>query len=71
MKELHVEAVYENGALKVTEPLPLAEGQRVQVVVQVPTTRARQSAGLLRWTGDPEELRRFALDPDLDIEASP
>jgi hypothetical protein len=41
----------------------------VRVVVKV--SRARLSQGLLQWTGDPEELRRFALDPDLDLEASP
>jgi predicted DNA-binding antitoxin AbrB/MazE fold protein len=71
MSELHVEAVYENGALRLAEPLPLAEGERVQIVVQVTTSRARQSAGLLRWTGAPEELHRFALDPELDVEESP
>ena len=69
--EVQVEAVYEGGVLKVQEPLPLREGQRVKVVVQVPASRARQSQGLIRWTGDPETLRRFAEDPDLDLEESP
>jgi predicted DNA-binding antitoxin AbrB/MazE fold protein len=67
--ELEVNAVYEGGVLKLEQPLGLPEGAKVCVVVKV--SRARLSQGLTPWTGDPEALRRFALDPDLDLEASP
>jgi predicted DNA-binding antitoxin AbrB/MazE fold protein len=63
---LTVEAVYENGVLKPAQPLPLAEHQRVQITVQAGLSRARQTAGLLRWTGDTALLERFIMDPELD-----
>jgi predicted DNA-binding antitoxin AbrB/MazE fold protein len=66
-----VEAVYENGVLKPAKPLPLGEHERVQVTVQAGVSRARQTAGLLRWTGDPALLDRFILDPELDPSEGP
>ena len=63
---LTVEAVYENGVLKPAQPLPFREQERVQVTVQAAPSRARQTAGLLRWTGDPALLERFIMDPELD-----
>jgi len=59
---LEIEAVYENGVLKPEKPLPLKEHERVTVSVKRQTSRIRQSAGLLRWTGDPEILRKIAED---------
>lgn len=61
-----VEAVYENGVLKPAQPLPFQEREKVQVTVQAALSRARQTAGLLRWTGDPALLERFIMDPELD-----
>lgn len=68
---LSVDAVYENGCLKLLQPLPLREHQKVQVTIQAPVSRARQTAGLLRWTGDPAELERFIMDPELDPSEGP
>jgi predicted DNA-binding antitoxin AbrB/MazE fold protein len=61
-----VEAVYENGVLKPAQPLPFQEHEKVRVTVQPMLSRARQTAGLLRWTGDPALLERFIRDPELD-----
>ncbi len=61
-----VEAVYENGVLKPAQPLPLQEHEKVRVTVQPVLSRARQTARLLRWTGDPAILERFIMDPELD-----
>jgi predicted DNA-binding antitoxin AbrB/MazE fold protein len=61
-----VEAIYENGVLKPAQPLPFKEHERVQITVQASVSRARQTAGLLRWTGDPAVLERFIMDPELD-----
>ena len=47
------EAVYENGVLKPAQPLPFQEHEKVRVTVQPMLSRARQTSGLLRWTGDP------------------
>jgi len=63
---LTVEAIYENGVLKPLQSLPFAEHAKVQVTVQAAVSRARRTAGLLRWTGDPDLLERFIMDPELD-----
>jgi predicted DNA-binding antitoxin AbrB/MazE fold protein len=68
---LTVEAVYENGVLKPSQPLPLKEHDRVQVTVQLKQSVARESAGLLRWRGDWETLRRLAEDDEFGIQESP
>jgi predicted DNA-binding antitoxin AbrB/MazE fold protein len=68
---LTVEAVYENGVLKPDKPLPLPDHTRVQVTVQVKPSIARESAGLLRWRGDWETLRRLAEDDEFGILESP
>ena len=67
-----VEATYENGGLKLDSPLPLADQQRVTIVVQEqPVSRARRSYGIIGWTGDPETVRKAALDPECGIVESP
>jgi predicted DNA-binding antitoxin AbrB/MazE fold protein len=66
-----IEATYENGVLKPAEPLPLNEHEKVRVTVHTGMSRARQTAGLMGWTGSPELADRFALDPELDFPPSP
>ena len=66
-----VEAVYENGVLKPSQPLPFQEHEKVQITVQARVSRARQTAGLVRWTGDPALLERFIMDPELDPSEGP
>jgi predicted DNA-binding antitoxin AbrB/MazE fold protein len=66
-----VEATYENGVLKLDQPLPLSEQQRVVVVVHTQPSRARQSAGLMGWKGDAATVEYFALSPDLDPGEEP
>jgi predicted DNA-binding antitoxin AbrB/MazE fold protein len=68
---LTVEAVYENGVLKPTRPLPLREHEAVRVTVYSGVSRARQTAGLLKWTGSVEDADRFAADPELDFPLPP
>ncbi len=68
---LTVEAVYENGVLKPTQPLPLKEHEKVSVTIQLVVSVARQTAGMIPWTGDLETLERVARDPDFGILESP
>jgi predicted DNA-binding antitoxin AbrB/MazE fold protein len=63
---LYSEATYENGVLKLDQPLPLNEKQRVRVVVHTEPSRAQQSYGLIKWTGSVEDLEYLAESPDLD-----
>ena len=70
-KTIEVDATYENGMLKLDQPLPLGEQQRVRVTVHVGPSRVQQSYGLIGWKGDPAVLRRIAEDPEFGIEESP
>lgn len=69
--ELSIDATYEDGVLKPAGPLPLAEHQRVRVTVQVQKSWAERTAGMIKWTGDPETLRRLAEDDEFGILESP
>jgi predicted DNA-binding antitoxin AbrB/MazE fold protein len=64
------EAIYENGVLKPAQPLPLKEHERVRVTIQPASGWVAETAGILGWTGSHEELRHFALDPELEPEES-
>ena len=59
-----VEAVYENGTLRLKEPLPLKDLEKVQVTIQSATSPLVQAYGIMGWTGDPETIERIALDPE-------
>jgi predicted DNA-binding antitoxin AbrB/MazE fold protein len=72
-----VEAVYENGVLKPTEPLPLKEHEKVRLSIH-PTANVQKaleavdrSYGLIHWTGDTETLRRIAEHDEFGILESP
>ncbi len=65
-----VDAVYEDGQLKLTRPLPLKEQEKVHVVIYTGESRVRRTAGLMGWTGDAELAERFGADPELDFEPS-
>ena len=65
------EATYEGGVLKPAQPLPLKEHERVRVTIQPATNWVDETAGLIQWKGTPEELRKFAEDPELDFPPPP
>jgi predicted DNA-binding antitoxin AbrB/MazE fold protein len=62
-----VEAVYENGVLKPSEPLPLKEHEKVRVTIEPNLSWVDRTAGIIPWTGDPEELRRLVEDDEFGI----
>jgi predicted DNA-binding antitoxin AbrB/MazE fold protein len=68
--DITVEAIYADGVLKPVNPLQLTEGQRVYLVVRTEFSPVEQTAGLLRWTGDPEILRKIAEDDEFGIMES-
>jgi predicted DNA-binding antitoxin AbrB/MazE fold protein len=69
--------MYENGVLKPTQPLPLKEHEKVEVIIRVPAQvqaaldAVQRSYGVIGWTGDVETVRRVALDPEFGIEEAP
>jgi predicted DNA-binding antitoxin AbrB/MazE fold protein len=68
---LTIKAVYENGILKPEEPLPLREHEQVTVTIGSAISLARQTAGMVPWTGDVETLERLARDPEFGILEAP
>jgi predicted DNA-binding antitoxin AbrB/MazE fold protein len=68
---LTVEAVYENGVLKLASPLPLQEHEKILVTIVPAISLARQTAGMVPWTGDVETLERLARDPEFGILEAP
>ena len=68
---LTVEAIYEDGVLKPTQPLPLTEHEKVRITIEPAMSVARQTAGMVPWFGDAELLERIAKDPEFGILESP
>jgi predicted DNA-binding antitoxin AbrB/MazE fold protein len=65
-----VEAVYEDGVLKLAEPLPLKEHEKVRVTIEPKLSWVDRTAGMINWTGDPEDLRRLVEDDEFGIMES-
>ena len=61
-----VETTYENGVLKLDEPLPFKDQERVVVTVEVKKPNATGlTCGLIGYGNrDPEVVRRIAEDDD-------
>ena len=66
-----VEAVCEKGVLKPDRPLPLQEHEKVSITIAPAVSLARQTAGMVPWTGTLETLERLAHDPEFGILESP
>lgn len=61
-----VEATYENGVLKLTQPLPLKEHEKVRVTIQSEASPLLRAYGIMGFQGSAAEADYFALDPELD-----
>ena len=66
-----IDAVYEDGVLKPAKPLPLKEREKVQVTIEPELTWVDRTAGILKWTGHPDVLRRIAEDDEFSILGAP
>lgn len=64
-----VDAVYEDGVLKLSSPLLLKEHEKVQITGKPAASRGRQLAGLMGWTGSQEDADLVA-GPELDPQES-
>jgi predicted DNA-binding antitoxin AbrB/MazE fold protein len=68
---LEIEAIYENGVLKLPRELPLENGVEVRITIHPPGRGVKRGQGVIGWKGDPEVLRRVALDPEFGSEEAP
>jgi predicted DNA-binding antitoxin AbrB/MazE fold protein len=66
-----IEATYEGGVLIPVAPLPFKEHEKVRLTVESDVSLTRRTAGMLRWSGDAETLRRLAEDPEFGVGESP
>jgi predicted DNA-binding antitoxin AbrB/MazE fold protein len=64
---LEVEATYEDGVLKLDQPLPLQKNDRVVVSIKPLVSRVEQTFGIVRWTGNLEGLEYLARDPENSV----
>src|SRR5206468_709598 len=64
---LTVEAIYENGVLRPTQPLLLKEHAQVRVTIRPASNWVRETYGICGWKGSTAEADRFASDPELDF----
>jgi len=62
-----IEAVYENGVLKPSQPLPLEEHETVRITIEPQRSWAQRTAGMLQWPGDFEDLRRIVEDDEFGV----
>ena len=68
---LEVEATYQNGVIKLDEPLPFQEQEQIIVTIKSKTSRVDETYGLIGWTGDPDVLRKIAEDDEFSVLESP
>ncbi len=68
---LTVEAVYENGTFRLTQPLPLKEHERVRITIEPKRDWVRETYGIIGFKGMVEEADYFAMDPELDHPPPP
>lgn len=61
-----IEATYENGVLKPSQPLPLKEHEKVRVSVHSDRSPLLEAYGIMGFKGTPEEADYFALHDDFD-----
>lgn len=61
---MSVEAIYENGVLKLAQSLPLAEHAKVRVTIEQGANSAQQTAGMIGWTGDVETFERIMIESE-------
>lgn len=61
---LEIDAIYDDGVLKLSRDLPLQQGQKVRVTIQSSGGAVQRLAGLIPWSGHSDELTRYLSDPD-------
>jgi predicted DNA-binding antitoxin AbrB/MazE fold protein len=71
MERMDIEAVYEDGTLKLPHPLPLRSGQKVTITIHPPQTAGGRLWGLIQWKGTQEDLDYLILSEDNDSLEAP
>jgi predicted DNA-binding antitoxin AbrB/MazE fold protein len=70
LMSITVEAVYENGVLRPSGPLPWKEGERVRVEVSSLDSPVLKAYGIMGWNGTHEELEQLLAEAEEDENLS-
>jgi len=62
---ISIEAIYENGVLKPSGPLPWKEGERLRVDISSLDSPLLKAYGIMGFKGTAHEAEYFALAPEL------
>jgi len=57
-----VEAIYENGVLRPSEPLPWKDGEKVRIAVSSLDSPILKAYGIMGWKGTSEDLDRLLTE---------
>ncbi len=66
-----VDAVYENGVLKLSEPLPWKDGDTVRIAVTSVDSPLLKAYGIMGWKGTSEELDHLLAEIESDEDEVP
>ena len=71
MEKVDVEAVYEQGTLKLPHQLPLRDGEKVTITIHPIRSGTPRRRGLIQWKGSQEDLDHLILSEDNDPLEAP
>jgi predicted DNA-binding antitoxin AbrB/MazE fold protein len=61
---LTIEAIYENGVLKPSVPLPLKEQEHVCITIERAQSLVEQSYGMIGWKGSHETFEQVLAEAE-------
>lgn len=68
---LEIEAIYEQGTLKLAHELPLKDGEKVTVTIHPSGGPDKRRRGLIQWQGSTEDLDYLIMSEENEpMEAS-
>jgi predicted DNA-binding antitoxin AbrB/MazE fold protein len=71
MQGLQIDAIYENGVLKLPRELPVVAGATVTITIHPPKRPNVIKHVQAPWTGKREDLERLAMEPEFGLEELP
>ena len=66
-----VDAIYENGVLKPSEPLPWKDGDKVRIAVSSVDSPILKAYGIMGWKGTSADLDRLLAEIEFDEDEVP
>ena len=66
-----VDAIYENGVLRPSEPLPWKDGDKVRIAVSSVDSPILKAYGIMGWRGTGAELDRLLAEIESDEDEVP